>query len=173
MIYFVRHGQTDFNLFRIEQGNLNTSLNRQGIFEAEVLAESLKDYAFDYIFSSPLNRAHQTAEIINKFHKLNINIDERLKEVSRGVLQGTPKNLRKSSRFHKDPHKYNGETRDEVKARIKTFLEDLESIKDKNILIVSHGGVFGCMMELLSDKCGLTEMVEYDIKNCELIKIDF
>jgi len=173
MIYFVRHGQTDFNLFRIEQGDLNTSLNKKGIQDAEKLAEELKDFKFDYIFSSPLNRAHQTAEILNRFHNLNIIIDERLKEVSRGILQGKPKSLKQSSNFHKDPHKYKGEDKIDIKSRVQSFLKSIEKLKGKNILIVSHGGFFGGLMRELSKEQGLTHLIDYDIKNCELIKINF
>lgn len=173
MIYFVRHGQTDFNLFRIEQGDLNTSLNKKGIQDAEKLAEELKDFKFDYIFSSPLNRAHQTAEILNRFHNLNIIIDERLKEVSRGILQGKPKSLKQSLNFHKDPHKYKGEDKIDIKNRVQSFLNDITKIKDKNILIVSHGGFFGGLIAEILDIDGLTKFKGYDIKNCELIKINF
>ena len=44
MIYYVRHGETDFNLFNVSQGQLNTSLNKTGLKQAQETAEKLKDY---------------------------------------------------------------------------------------------------------------------------------
>jgi uncharacterized phosphatase len=63
MIYVVRHGQTDLNKEGRLQGRFGLSLNDQGIEQAEVLKMELTDIKFDYVFSSPQERAVQTAEI--------------------------------------------------------------------------------------------------------------
>lgn len=63
MIIVVRHGQTDLNLERRMQGRRGLPLNERGIEQAEKLREDLKNIKFDYVFSSPRERAVQTAEI--------------------------------------------------------------------------------------------------------------
>ena len=80
MIYFVRHGETDYNLEGIVQGQLDIPLNKKGIHQANEIKNKLKDLDIDIIFSSPLLRAKQTAEIINENLNVKIKYDERLKE---------------------------------------------------------------------------------------------
>ena len=114
MIYFVRHGETDFNLFNISQGQLDTSLNALGLKQAKQLAKKLKNKNFDAFYSSPLIRAKQTAEEINGFLKMKINYDARLMEVGKGILQGNRNSQKKYNKFFKNPHKYGGETEEDV-----------------------------------------------------------
>ena len=64
MIYLVRQGQTDWNLFRRFNGVTETFLNQNGIEQARKQAEELKDIDFDICFCSPQKRAIQTGEII-------------------------------------------------------------------------------------------------------------
>ena len=152
MIYYVRHGETDFNLFNVSQGQLNTSLNKTGLKQAQETAEKLKDYKFDVAFSSPLNRATQTAEFILKYHNLELICDDRLLEVNKGDLQGTKNPQWKYDEFFEDPHKFNGETDEDVYERVSSFLEDLKKFKGKNILIVGHGEVLKYFRFCLQNK---------------------
>lgn len=152
MIYYVRHGETDFNLFNISQGQLNSSLNKTGLKQAEEVAEKLKDYKFDIAISSPLNRATQTAEYILKYHDLNLILDSRIVEVGKGNLEGTRNPQWKYDRFFKNPHKYNGETQEDVYNRVDSFIKDLEKYKGKNILIVGHGEVLKFLKASLQNK---------------------
>jgi len=65
-IFFVRHGETDANAKKIMMGQrIDEPLNEFGRRQAEELA-SLLPNSFDIIFSSPLKRTAQTAEIISK-----------------------------------------------------------------------------------------------------------
>ena len=85
MIYLVRHGQTDWNLFKRCNGATDTFLNQTGIEQSIKLAESLKDIRFDVCFCSPQKRARQTCEII---YKGPITFDDRLKEIICGEFEG-------------------------------------------------------------------------------------
>ena len=76
MIYVIRHGQTDLNKERKMQGRMGLPLNEYGIEQAQRLRDELKDINFDFVFSSPQERAVQTAEIVTGGHKATI--DERL-----------------------------------------------------------------------------------------------
>ena len=66
MIYLIRHGQTDWNLFKRCNGVTDTFLNKVGIEQAKQQADNLKSISFDMCFCSPLTRARQYCEIINK-----------------------------------------------------------------------------------------------------------
>ena len=87
-IYFVRHGQTDYNLKEIIQGASDIELNETGIKQAYQTKEKLKDIKFDKIYSSPLKRAKKTAEIIGEDRKITVEVDDRLKEISFGINEG-------------------------------------------------------------------------------------
>ncbi len=174
MIYYVRHGETDFNLFHISQGNLNTSLNRTGLEQAEIVAEKLKECQFDVIFASPLNRALQTAEIINKYHNLKINYDERLIDASRGVFQGTLRMQTEFEDYFKNPKRFNGETKEETYKKIKSFVNDLNIYKGKNILIVGHSGILEYIKYCVKNQIITNETkLNINTDNCEIIKIEF
>ncbi len=86
MIYLVRHGETDWNLFRKANGVTDTYLNKTGIAQAKLQAEKLKSVSFNVCFSSPQTRARQTCEII---YKGPIMFDDRLIEINCGEFEGT------------------------------------------------------------------------------------
>ena len=85
MVYLVRQGQTDWNLFRRANGCTETFLNQTGIGQAKLQAENLKNVIFDACFCSPQIRASQTCEII---HKAPIVFDDRLIEINCGEFEG-------------------------------------------------------------------------------------
>ena len=144
-IYFVRHGQTDFNAGKAyASGDVDHELNETGIEQAKQTRDQLRDKTFDIVISSPLRRAKKTAEIINERHNLDIQFDERLKERFSGQLSQAP-NLEvwnKSFDFDDELIVEDGETATDFFTRIYDFLNDVSaSYGDKTILIVSHGGV--------------------------------
>ena len=85
MIYLVRQGQTDWNLFRRCNGSTETFLNQTGIEQSELQAENLKDVKFNACFCSPQKRTKQTCEII---YNSSIVFDDRLKEIICGEFEG-------------------------------------------------------------------------------------
>ena len=88
VIYLIRHGETDWNTKRLLQGATDIPLNQNGIEVAQLTAEGLREVAFDLIFTSPLKRARETAEIIRGERKIPIIPDERLREISFGPYEG-------------------------------------------------------------------------------------
>lgn len=175
MIYYARHGETDFNLFKVSQGQLDTSLNKTGLSQAKKLAEDLKNYKFDYVFCSPLTRCKQTLDEICVYHKnLNIVFDARLMEVSKGILEGQKNKQEVYDDFFKDPHKYKGETEEDVFIRVSNFLKDIEKYKSKNILIVGHGGILKYFQFCLAGKDIHKEsLLITDMGNCKVIELEF
>ena len=63
-LYIVRHGQTDWNVQKLLQGQQDSALTELGITQAKELQETLREIHFDGIFSSDLLRTKKTAEIM-------------------------------------------------------------------------------------------------------------
>ena len=90
-IILVRHGETDWNLARrIQGGNSNTQLNQRGRRQVESLALRLKQEKIQAIYSSPLQRAQDTARAIARYHQLAVEIEPSLREIEVGELEGMP-----------------------------------------------------------------------------------
>jgi broad specificity phosphatase PhoE len=159
-IYIARHGQTDLNKQKVLQGSrTDHSLNETGIKQAEELSKNLSGSSFDIIFSSTLKRAKETAEIVNKKFNVPLMIDERLVERDFGNLSGrsweqiksdpswTVQNEETSQNYDYSP--FGGETSEDVKSRLLSFLENLKKeYQGKKILIISHGGVLKFMQRM-------------------------
>ena len=174
MIYLVRHGETDFNRFSISQGQTDTSLNKTGLKQAEVLSKKLKNYHFDVVFCSTLTRATQTCDYIMKYHKCPVFYDARLMEVCKGTLEKNKNPHSVYVEFFADPHKFGGESEEDVFKRIKSFLKDLKKHKNKDILIVSHGGVYKYIKHCLEKKDPKKDPLEkIDMDNCQIIELEF
>lgn len=88
IVTILRHGETQWNIERRFQGQLDSPLTPQGIAQAVAVGEYLKDEAYDYICCSDLGRSVQTATIIAQKLGLAINTDVRLRERHLGVAQG-------------------------------------------------------------------------------------
>ncbi len=91
-IYFLRHGETEHNRLKIPQGSeIDTSLNENGIKQSIITAKYLKKFNHmpDIIFSSPMKRSLETAQIIHKELGLknDIIIENNLTEMKSGILR--------------------------------------------------------------------------------------
>lgn len=89
LLYIIRHGETSWNQMRKIQGAIDIPLNESGIRLAKITGEKLADVSFDAAFSSPLQRAYKTAELVLGNRDISIETDERLQEISFGDLEGT------------------------------------------------------------------------------------
>lgn len=127
-------------------------MNAHGRALAVITAKALEDVSFDKVFSSPLSRARETAEILTGDRDLSIQTDERLKEISFGAGEGEDILRIKETpadpiyKFFYAPERYvpleGGETFEEVCARTAAFVREkilpLEGTCE-NVLIVAHG----------------------------------
>ncbi len=87
-LILIRHGETDWNREGKVQGLSDIELNSDGRRQARQLALSLKDANIDRIYSSPLLRARQTAQIINSYHQVPVFLDAGLMEMDQGDFEG-------------------------------------------------------------------------------------
>jgi broad specificity phosphatase PhoE len=141
-LYLVRHGETDWNAQRRIQGRTDIPLNETGRAQARTTGDLLARRGWDGIFSSPLSRARETAEIIGEaigIHEVGI-IDE-IAERNYGAAEGL-EDAQIEREFPGDTAVPGRETHGEVAARVLPALMDLAiSSPGQSLLVVSHGGV--------------------------------
>lgn len=152
-LYIIRHGETVWNINRRLQGQTDTQLNENGRELARITAQAMKEVPFDLAFTSPLQRAAETARIILDGRDTPLIEEERIREISFGVLEGhcilPVAHEIDDPDFHyffDAPEKYNppakGESLDSLLKRTGNFLDELktsEELADKTILISTHG----------------------------------
>jgi uncharacterized phosphatase len=89
--YLVRHGETSWNAEGKIQGRSDIPLGDIGREQAKKLGEKLTSVHFDAIYTSPLQRAVETAEIIGNILSLPVQIQKELRERNSGNLEGKTK----------------------------------------------------------------------------------
>jgi broad specificity phosphatase PhoE len=140
-LYLIRHGETDWNLQHRIQGLTDIPLNETGREQARAAGRLLSERGFDRIFSSPLSRARETAEIIAAEAGLpSPDIVDALVERDYGDAEGL--SFAEIERRYPDRSLVPGEeTREAVAQRVLPALHDLAAAHpDEALLIVSHGG---------------------------------
>jgi broad specificity phosphatase PhoE len=142
----IRHGETDWNLERKPQGSCDIELNATGLAQAERLAVRLADEPCDIIFTSDLQRARKTAEIINTRHNAELIASSQLRESSFGEFEG--KSLHDPVVAEAFTKFMNERTPDYFK-QVQSYLSEITSCGKKNIFIVGH---FGTIRAII---CGL------------------
>ncbi|KAI0373013.1 phosphoglycerate mutase-like protein [Pilatotrama ljubarskyi] len=174
-VYIVRHGETDHNRQGIIQGQLDTPLNAAGVRQAQLAADALEDVPFESdggaAYSSDLQRARKTAEIILEKHPgVKLEITEALRERHMGDWQGgsvhnrgdPPPNLepivdflsRSVNWWNKTISKHTQRKVAELRALESTSSaqdgleagERLSEFEPAHILVVSHGGLIGTLV---------------------------
>ena len=175
-ILVTRHGQTDWNVEKRIQGRTDIELNNKGIEQAYQTKENLENEKIDLIICSPLKRAKQTADIINKDRNIPIIYDERLLEICYGENEG---------RLHDDfdydgfwsivnTHEYkDAENVNKFIQRVHNFLNDLKNRKEENILIGTHNGVCRAINTYFNGIPNDNNIIDLGIKNCEVVKYNF
>jgi broad specificity phosphatase PhoE len=179
-LYIVRHGQTDWNISKTIQGQLDIPLNLTGEKEAHDLRVVLSSIHFDAFFSSDLIRAKKTAEILNIDRKLAIETTNALRERLFGVYQGKPmdeahERLYELLEKYKDhPHIIESqvESNEHMVSRAITFIREISvAYGGKTVLLVSHGG----LMRTLLIHLGFCSSIQFPpfggIKNLAYIKL--
>lgn len=180
-IYLLRHGQTVMNQSHVLQGQTNSDLNKKGVEQAKDVGERIRQMGlhFDRIYCSPLHRTVQTCYYATGMEEDQIILDDRLKEIDLGELEGVrfdsiEKELRDA--FMRKPFDYDapmgGETIQNVVDRAQNFLEDLKKTEnDDTVLIVSHGGAIHGLLFCMTSKPKDAFWLPM-IENCALIETE-
>lgn len=159
-VYLIRHGETDSNTQKRFQGRIDIPLNPNGMSQVGCLTEFMKEKKLDAIYCSSMLRARMTAAPLAMSHNMGYKPLELLQEVSFGDWEGLsfdeistrwPKEMQT---FFTNPGEWvppNGETFPEVAERCQKAFDMIfaEQGHDKNIAIVSHGGIIRVQLCLL------------------------
>ena len=148
-IIFLRHGQAKNNTERILAGRTpGVPLTEKGIDQAKKAASFLENMNISAIYSSPIERAKNTAEIVGEHTSIDVRIDERLIELDMGKFTGMPYDEIFSShgnvfmKFYKGDLEiaHNGvETFSDVKKRVLGIVDHvINTHPDENVVLVTH-----------------------------------
>ena len=148
LFYFVRHGETEWNLEGRVCGRTDVLLSGAGRRQARLLARRLKSIPFEVMYSSPLRRALDTARIIGEATGHAPSVDDRLAELDYGTWEGkTFEEIRQAdpAAYHAwvaDPGRQappEGESGEQLVERAAPFLADVALRHTHgNVLVVCH-----------------------------------
>ncbi|NPB08311.1 MAG: histidine phosphatase family protein [Aquificae bacterium] len=145
----VRHAQSEYNEKGIFQGRLDSDLTPLGFVQARLLTARIKKERPEVVITSPQRRAYKTALTISDVLSLPLEVDERIREMSFGLLEGNhfwsmfERNKEMILKWLKNPVENPLPTQEDMKSfrkRLGEFLEDLLKRKEKVIVVVGHGG---------------------------------
>ena len=175
--YFVRHGQTVWNVENKICGATDIALTEQGHEQAietgkKILAEGIQA---DEILYSPLQRAADTAKHISEITGIPARVEPRLKEQNFGRYESTPRDGREfaAAKMNFVDDFDGGETMLHLSQRIYNLIDDIRNDKsDKIYLLVAHNGI-SRIVESYFRNMSNDEFSGFGIKNCELKKYEF
>lgn len=186
-LVLIRHGQSKWNLENRFTGWIDIPLSPKGEEEAREAGEKIKEYKFDKVYTSVLERAVKTYEIAAKtagFNSLPVEKDKALNERMYGDLQGLNKDDTRKKfgaeqvqiwRRSYDIAPPNGESLKDTAARVLPYWHshiepDLKA--GKNILVVAHGNSLRALIMHLDNLTG-EEVVKLEIPTGEPILYEF
>ena len=157
-IYFVRHGETEWNAAQRMQGRWNSDLNEIGRGQAHASGRLLETLDIEAVLSSTLDRARQTAEIISGYVGLPVTYDERIVEWDCGEWSGQLRTdverrwPEEWAALLADPFHYRGpgcENYPDMFERAGPFVDQLRATEVDRIAVVSHGMIGKVMVATL------------------------
>jgi len=160
-IYFVRHGQTEWNLERRYQGSGDSPLTELGVSQAEALSKYIQHVHFEVIYCSPRGRAQATAKIVRGDRDLEIITVDDFQEINVGKFEGCLYNDMKNDSpelyhgFWHSPDLFLPETgesfADVANRTYSALLEIVKNDTGKRILIVSHAVAIKSILNKIID----------------------
>ncbi len=172
-IVFTRHGQSEANLAGIVQGRGDYPLTEKGRDQARRAATSLMEFKPYRVYSSPLMRALETAEIINRRHNSEIEIIDDLVEYDLGEFEGltpeeietrfphVPEQMKKGVPFHMLAP--GAETDEQAQARATRALDHALGSGLPRVIVVAHLGILERLITVFAQ--------QYHIKNFDLDQV--
>lgn len=174
-VYFVRHGQTVWNVENKICGATDIELTQKGHDQAIEAAQRILNMGLnaDEILYSPLVRAKDTALHISEITKIPAREEKRLKEQNFGKYESTPRNgaefLASKSQFVN--HYDGGESMLQLAQRIYNLLDEIRQ-DDKTYILVAHNGIARVVNSYFNDMTN-EEYGAFGVGNCEIVRFDF
>lgn len=176
--YFVRHGQTVWNVADKICGTTDVELTELGRQQAIETGKSILEQGIkaDMILYSPLIRAKETARHISEMTGIPMREEPRLKEQSFGKWEGT--SPRNAPAFQADKQNFvcsyeGGESMLHLAQRIYNLLDEIKTESDeKTYILVAHNGISRVVQSYFSDMTN-EEYAKWGVKNCCVVKYEF
>ena len=180
-IILIRHGETEWNLSGRWQGHADSALSGRGVSQAQALGLRMENEEIDYFYTSDLERAQHTAQLIRGFAGRQADLMESLRERDLGVLEG----LTTVEMERERPEEYNafrnagpeyqvpgGESYRQFYDRCKGALEELaDRHPGKAIGIVTHGGFLGAIFRYILN-IPLDAERNFVLLNCSINRLE-
>jgi broad specificity phosphatase PhoE len=147
-VYLARHGESDWNAANRFQGHSDRPLTELGRKQAHALADLVADEQVEAIYSSPLERALETARIVGARTGLDVTTRDDLREVDTGSWSGLSR-AEVKERFPEGFERWlsggagwdDGESYEQMAARVLAALREIAAAHPAGrVLVVSHGG---------------------------------
>jgi broad specificity phosphatase PhoE len=165
-LLLARHGETDWNREGRWQGWADPPLNDTGRAQARLLAEQLRETPFDAVYSSDLERARETAEILAAPHGVPVVLDRDLREIDVGSWSGLTRE-EIAERFP-DGSRPDGETHEQQAARVRAAVTRIaREHPGGRVLVVGHGGTIRSIHDVITD------LPYHPIANCGVLEVHF
>ena len=176
-LYFVRHGQTIWNVENKICGATDIALTEEGHRQAEELGEEIRRQGVkaDVILYSPLIRAADTARHISEITGIPARVEPRLKEQNFGKYESTPRN---GKEFQEAKRQFisgyeGGESMFRLAQRIYNLLDEIRDDKEeKTYILVAHNGIARVVNSYFYEMTN-EEYASFGIKNCQILKYSF
>lgn len=166
----MRHGRTNYNDLGLcnDDPGVDVHLTATGIKQAQSAALALRDVAFERIIVSPLPRTHQTAEIVNRYHSVPIEVHADLADIRSG-FEGMPVSDYFAAILN-DPLRKRvngGESLLDHKQRVLGFLDWLKMQNDKTLLVVAHEETMRVFVAYFEGNIEDERLRDIHVANCE------
>lgn len=163
--YFIRHGETDWNVKGLMQGTTDITLNDNGRAQARQARAFIADAGITRLISSPLVRAFETAQILNETLGLPLDTHTGLTERGFGIYEGR----QRGDAPNVGGHVGDGQPHERIEAfaavarrASDAIAQALETYPRDRILFVSHGGVFSALHDhFCTGRLGCNNAVPY------------
>lgn len=146
-LILARHGETLWNVAKVFRGRADVDLDEVGIKQAELMGKYLSRWKLEAIYSSPLRRALDTANMVARCQKVAACIAQGLIDFDYGQWQSLPEQEVKRlypdllNEWHNNPHKVGmpgGESLEDVRRRAVAVVDHILSRHQGSVLLVSH-----------------------------------
>ena len=166
ILFLIRHGQTQANVENLLYGQLEYPLTEEGRSQATALQPLLNRYRFDRVYASDLERAVQTAKLaIPGCEPLQTPL---LREYDIGSIAP----IKRSDFFAQYSHllgnytSVGGESTEDVKQRLRLFLDQLEANPQPYVAAFSHSGTMKCLLRMVLGEGANTSALQSN--NCNV-----
>ena len=179
-LLMIRHGEIPSNINKVYAGRSPEHLTEKGVRQARQVSEKLKSLKIDALYSSPIQRALQTTQILSEDIGVDLEVDDAFRELEMGPWEGLSENdVAKEypgewSIWNSDPTKLRlagRETLDELLGRVLTGVKSIyDKAKDRNVVIVTHVAIIRVLL-LWHEKKSLNLYKSIHIPNAEIFEI--